>query len=55
MIIYITILAMFIMAPINISFNEFDIENFIFLIKVFWIFDMLLLLNKGYYEEGIIV
>ena len=46
---------MFFAAPISTGFNTADIENFKKVIKIIWIFDLLISLNKGFYKFGLIV
>ena len=46
---------MFFAAPINSGFNTANIITLIEVIKIIWIFDMLITLNKGFYKFGQIV
>ena len=46
---------MFFAAPISTGFNSVDIDNLKKVIKIIWIIDLLITLNKGFYKFGLIV
>ena len=46
---------MFLVTPIHLAFKRVEIDNIFIFIKIFWITDIILSLNMGFYKQGNIV
>ena len=46
------ILTLFFITPVQISFDTFTINTLLEIATVFWIFDVVISINRGFFKDG---